>query len=210
MDRIISILSLCFFMLIASVSLAQERPTVQNRFAKKSGAVSGHLTGSTHVRNDFYDAFGFGLDLSYYFGESFGVEIRGVLIQSSLSAPALDLKERTGLTPDTYPQFGMILGGARYSIGYGKILIFKNLVVHFDPQLFLNGGVTFAERRIIPTGLFGVSLLSHFRWGLQLKIDLAGSLQFEDRTDRGTVTSFGFMPSIGIGWNSGILGGRNP
>lgn len=192
------------------MATAQERPTVQNRFAKKSGALSGHITGSTHIRNDFYDAFGLGLDIDYYLVESFGIQIRGVLLNTTLSSAALDLKERTGLTPDTYPQFGMVLGGARYSIGYGKVLVFKNFVVHFDPQLFLHGGVAFAERRIIPTVLYGLSLLSHFRWGFQFKVDIAGSIQFEDRTDRGNVVSLGFMPFIGLGWNSAILSGANP
>lgn len=210
MDGIIKGLTLCLLLCFASVATAQERPTVQNRFAKKSGAISGHVTGSTHIRNDFYDALGIGLDLDFYIGESFGIEVRGILIKSTLSAAALDLKERTGLTPDTYPQFGMILGGARYSIGYGKILMFKNLVVHFDPQFFLHGGVAFAERRIIPTVLYGFSLLNHFRWGLQLKVDIAGTVQFEERTDRGNVVSLGFMPTIGIGWNSAILSGGTP
>ena len=205
MDRIVATFTLIGVLCFSSLALTQERPTVQNRFSEKAGAFSAHLTGITHIRNDFYNAFGFGLDLDYYFGESFGVELRGLLIKSSLSSPALDLKERTGLTPDTYPQKGMVLAGGRYSIGYGKILLFENIVMHFDPQVFVHGGVAFAERRIIPSALYGLSLLNHFRWGIQLKIDIAGSVQFEERSNRGQVVSFGFMPSIGIGWNMGLL-----
>lgn len=176
--------------------------TIQNRFARKDGTFYVHLTGAMHVRNDFYSVLGLGLDVGYYLAEPFAVEIRGMLLQSSLSEPAIDLKNRTGLTPDTYPQNGLITAGARYSLGYGKVLLFDAYVMHFDPQIFISGGVAFAERRIIPTLLYGVSFYNHFKWGLQFKIDLAGSVQFENRSERGNVTSFAFMPIFGIGWST--------
>ena len=197
MGRVIAILGIFLF---SATAIADERTTIQNRFALKNKSLYAHVTGTTHIRDDFYSTYGIGIDTGFYLSESFGFEIRGLLIDSSLSAPAKDLKERTGLTPDARPQTSILAGGIRWSIGYGKLLMWKKLVLHFDPQFFAHGGVAFAEKRVLPTVLYGLSLLNHFRWGIQLKVDLAGTFQMENR-DKGWTPSFGFLPMIGIGWN---------
>lgn len=179
------------------------RPTIQRRFAPKKQSVYLHATGTAHIRNDFYDSYGFGADIGYYPWEELGFELRGLFLQTRLSAPARDIQERTGLTPDARPQSMLATLGPRYSFGYGKILAFRSFVVHFDPQLAAGGGVALAETRWIPSGLVGLSLLLHFKWGIQAKFDINASIQGEKR-DRGWVTSVGFMPVVGIGWNLGL------
>lgn len=197
---------LCGIAIAAPASAAEpsdERPTIQRRFAPKKQSVYLHATGTTHVRNDFYDTYGVGADLGYYPWESLGIELRGVFLQTRLSPAARDLQERTGLTPDARPQSLLATLGPRWSLGYGKILAFNSFVVHFDPQLVLGGGVARAESRWLPTGLAGLSLLLHFKWGIQAKLDLNASIQGEKR-ERGWVPSVGFMPVLGVGWNLGL------
>lgn len=191
-----------FFILLmlgAVNAQAQGRATVQDRFAPKTKSVYGHGTATSHLRNDFYDSFGVGLDAGFYFNESVGVELRGMYLHTTLGDEARSIQERTGLTPDARPQQGLVAAGVRWSLGYGKFLLLDDWVVHFDPQLTLHGGVAIAETRVLPTLLYGFSFLTHWRWGVQIKLDLSLTTQMETR-DRGRVTSFGFMPVLGIGW----------
>lgn len=174
------------------------RATIQQRFAQKNKTGYLHLTGTTQVRNDFYDSLGGGLDAGYYWRENWGGEVRVLILRTTLSDAALNVQSQTGLSPDARPQDFMTMAGVRYSLGYGKIQTFDRFIVHFDPQWTLHAGTAFASSRIIPTITTGLSLLSHFRFGLQFKIDLAMSTQFE-RRERGWVPSFGFSPFLGFG-----------
>jgi hypothetical protein len=181
------------------------RPTIQDRFARKTSSLNVHLVGMHHVRNDFYNSWGGGADIGYYFSEQLGAELRLVFLRSTLSETAIDLKERIGLTPDARPQQLWATAGARFSLGYGKILVFDSFVVHFDPQIVAHGGIARAETRILPTLTTALSLLMHFQWGLQAKIDLAMTYQWETR-ERGTVFTLGFAPFFGLGFSFDLFG----
>lgn len=188
----------------ASAQDAAERPTVQRRFATKKGSIYLHATGTTHIRNDFYDSFGGGADLGFYPAESLGFELRALLLDTRLSNAALDVQERTGLTPDARPQSLIATIGPRWSFGYGKMLTLGRWVVHFDPQLALHAGVARADRRLLPSAVLAGALLVHLRWGIQVKVDLGLTVQGEQR-DRGWVVTAGFLPVLGIGWNLSLL-----
>ena len=177
----------------------QNRPTIQNRFATKSGTFYGHAMMTTQIRNDFYDSIGVGADIGYYPSEVLGIEGRWAYLFSALSPAAQDVKSETGLTPDARPQHMWMTAGIRHSFGYGKMLVAGNSVVHFDPQLTMHGGLALAEKRVLPTATAGASLLAHFLDGVQAKLDLAMAMQLE-RRNRGWVPSFGFTPTIAIGW----------
>ena len=181
----------------------QERPTVQKRFAAKKNHVYGHVTTMTHVRNDFYKAFGLGVDAGYYPWEKTGFEARYSWVSSTLSKTARDVKSKTGLTPDARPQEMMATVGVRYSLGYGKFLVGKDFLVHFDPQLAIHSGIAVAEKRVIPTTTLGLSLLTHYKWGIQVKFDISAAIQVEKRR-RGWIPSIGFAPYIGFGGTIGF------
>ncbi len=186
--------------LVANLARAEEgRPTVQDRFASKKQTTYLQATTTTQIRNDFYDSVGVGADLGYYPSEAFGLEARWAYLFSGLNPAAVEVKHETGLTPDARPQYMLAALGGRYSFGYGKMLIGRENVVHFDPQLAFHGGVALAERRVLPTGTVAVSLLTHFQYGVQAKLDLGLAVQAE-RRHRGWVPSIGFMPTLGIGW----------
>jgi len=187
----------------APVRADDDRPTIQRRYAEKDDSLYLHATGATHIRNDFYNSFGAGADVGFYSSEALGFELRSLFLGTRLSRAAVDVKERTGLTPDARPQSMMFTAGPRWSFGYGKILAINRFVVHFDPQLTLQGGVARAERRLLPTAYTALTLLTHYRWGIQAKVDLGATIQMEKR-DRGWVTSVGFMPVLGLGWNVGL------
>ncbi len=176
------------------------RPTIQHRFATKKHKLYGHLTGTTILRNDFYHTVGTGVDLGYYFTESFGAELRWLLMANWEVDSAAQIRKQTGLVPDARPQNMLLAADARYSMGYGKVFVFDSFLVHFDPQLIGGAGITLAEGRVLPTATIGVSLLTHYRYGVQAKLDMQVVVQAEHRT-RGWVGSVGFMPTLGIGWS---------
>lgn len=200
------LMALCFS-LAPFVTSAEEmasdlprRATIQERFATKEGRIYLHGSGTHFVRNDFYQTWGYGLDIGYFPSESLGVELRGLNLHSTLSQAAEELRESARVVPDLRAPDALIQGGLRYSWGYGKIASMNRFVVHFDPQLAMHGGVVFAEERIAPILSGGLSFLSHFRFGIQVKLDLHMSLQFESR-DRGFSPALGFQPILGFGWS---------
>ena len=91
------------------------------------------------------------------------------------------------------------MAGARWAPGYGKVLMMRRFVVHFDPQLVLHAGVARAERRWLPSFQGAFSLLTHWRWGIKAKVDLGMTVQGE-RRERGWVWTTGFAPFLGVGW----------
>lgn len=203
---------LCSFMCIASADAAgrgeaksptsmliKDRPTIQRRFAPKTHLFYGNAFLMAHVRDDFYDSWGLGADLGFFMSESWGAEFRLAKINTTLSEAVIDLKDRIGLVPDARPQDLWLKLGVRWAPAYGKMLIWDDVVIHFDPQLALHGGVAFAEKRILPSFLTSFSLLMHFKWNIKAKLDLGMSIQGEER-DRGWVWTLGFVPTLGVGW----------
>lgn len=183
----------------ADVRAGPPQPTVQRRFAAKSRTAYLHVTGMAHLRNDFYSALGLGFDAGVFPSESLGIEFRVVTLRSRLTATARQVQRDTGLVPDARPQSLWLAGGARYSLGYGKVLLFNRLVVHFDPQFTVHAGIATAETRVLPSVWLGTSVLAHFRFGLQARFDFALAIQTEKRR-RGWTTSLGAVPMLSVGW----------
>lgn len=183
-------------------SLESEEPgTIQNRFARKVGTLSLHALATTTFRGDFWHQVGFGGALAFYPIEELGIEVRAMGHASWLNDAGHQIRDETGLIPDTRRRLGTYLVGGRLSMGYGKIQIADALLVHFDPQVLLSVGVSNAdEGRVLPTGQAGLGLLIHFDLGFQLQIDLLAVLDAEDRADRGLIWSVGFAPYLSFGW----------
>ncbi len=176
------------------------RATVQPRFAEKEGRIAAHATFVTLFRDDFYRTVGYGADVSFFLSENLGVELRGHNFHSWLSPTAEGIRDETSLIPDLRAPDALFTGGVRWSWGYGKVLTLDRFVVHFDPQVSFHGGITLAERRVIPTVTPGIAFLTHWRHGIQIKLDLQWTAQLE-RRQRGWTPSFGFAPLIGVGWS---------
>lgn len=176
------------------------RATLQERFAPKTGRYSAHLGATAIIRDDFYHSPGYGLDLGYYFNETFGVELRGHNLHSRLTAGGERLRDEQGLVPDLRAPDAKFALGVRASWGYGKILTMDRFVVHFDPQWILHGGITLAEERVVPTVSTGIGFLTHWQYGIQVKLDLQMNFHFEQR-ERGLVPAMGFIPTLAVGWS---------
>ncbi len=175
--------------------------TVQERFAVKAETVSLHLLGAAQFRGDLYHRVGYGASLAYYPWEELGLELRAIGYHAWLTSAAEELRRDTGLIPDTRAPIAAILLGGRVSFGYGKIQLGDAAILHFDPQVVVQLGATFAEEdRLLPTAMVGLSLLLHFELGFQAQIDLLATLDLEERNARGWIASIGFAPILSVGW----------
>lgn len=180
-------------------------PTIQNRFASNRNTLGLHAFVTSQFRGDFYHQIGLGGSVAYYPLEALGLEVTGTGFFSWLNDTAHQLTRETGWIPDTRRRNGHLLLGGRLSFGYGKLQVAEAFVVHFDPQLVVQLGVTFAdEDRFLPTGLAGFAMLFHFDFGLQVRLDLMAIMDLEERTDRGMVASVGFAPLLAVGWRADL------
>lgn len=174
--------------------------TVQQRFSPKEERVYFHLGGTWLLRDDFYHTLGYGLDLGYHLRENFALELRAFKLHSWLGGAAKELREQQNLLPDLRQPDALFGLGLRLYGGYGKVLTFNRFVTHFDPHLSLHGGITLAEERIVPTAILGAGILTHYRRGVQVKLDLQMLLHLENRL-RGWTPALGFLPVLSIGWS---------
>ena len=182
-----------------------ERSTVQERFAPKDGRLYVHGSATALIRDDYYHSVGYGADLGYYFNEFVGAELRAFNFHSRLGHAGRTMREEYDFIPDLRAPDALAVAGGRLSWGYGKVLTAGRFVVHFDPQWTLHGGLMLAERRLVPTATTGIGFLTHWQYGIQIKLDLQLSVHFE-RRNRGTVPATGFLPILSVGWSPGMGG----
>jgi hypothetical protein len=175
-----------------------DRPTIQRRFAPRDEAFVLYLGGGGHIRDDYYTSLGYQVNMSYFFTDRWGLELRLTQLWTSLSDEAEALRDRYGLLPDARPQGLGVSIGAQYGLGYGKMLIGSG-VTHFDPLIIAHFGVMNAEERYLPSLSLSLSPTILLRYGVRVRLDLGVTMQLESR-ERGTVFTTGFLPMVHVGW----------
>jgi hypothetical protein len=190
----------------ASASAIQEpapRPEaavrVQQRFALK--AKQTQIFGGFEYlsRGDFYNSPGLRVGATYYLLESLGLEAMLAHDWSSLDATAKQVEADTGLLPDSHPPGWRAMLGARYSIGYGKLMVGGlGGVVHFEPQAFLHGGIHDNGGEIGPSTDAGLSFLVFLTPRFFARVDAAVTLDFESRSGT-TIGVWGALPALSAG-----------
>ena len=89
--------------------------------------------------------------------------------------------------------------GARYSIGYGKLMVGGlGGVVHFEPQAFLHGGIHDNGGEIGPSTDAGLGFLVFLTPRFFARVDAAVTLDFESRSGT-TIGVWGALPALGVG-----------
>jgi hypothetical protein len=137
------------------------------------------------------------LGAAYYPFESLGVELQLSHYWSSLSASAQQIIDTLGAVPDSRPPTWLGLAGARYSIGYGKILI-SGVVIHLEPQAFVHAGIHDYGGDVQPSGDLGAGILVFLTSHLFARLDVAMTLDREVRSD-GPVLVLGSLPALSVG-----------
>ena len=172
---------------------------VQQRFALKAKLVQ--IFGGVEYlsRGDFYNSPGLRIGATYYVREPLGLEAQLAHDWSSLDSTAEQVKTDTGLLPDSHPPGWRAMVGARYSIGYGKLLVGGlGGVVHFEPQAFLHAGIHDNGGEIGPSSDAGLSFLVFLTPRFFARLDAAVTLDFESRSGT-TIGVWGALPALSAG-----------
>ena len=172
---------------------------VQSRFATK--AKKGQLFGGPAYlsRGDYYNSPGARVGGTYYPLESIGVELQISHYWSSLNAAAERVKRDAGFIPDSHAPAWMFLAGARYSLGYGKLMVGgMGSAIHFEPQAFIHAGVHAYDGDVGPSSDLGLGLLVFLMPKMFIRIDAAIVYEREDRSGT-AVGVWGTLPSIAFG-----------
>jgi hypothetical protein len=172
---------------------------VQSRFAQKLKLVQVFGAVEYLSRGDFYNSPGARVGGTYYPLESLGLELQVSHYWSSLDAEAERVKETLGAIPDSHAPGWLMLAGARYSIGYGKVMVGGvGGVIHFEPQAFAHVGMHVNDGDVGPSGDVGLGFLVFLTPRLFARIDAAVVLEREQRSGQG-VAVWGALPSLGVG-----------
>ncbi len=187
----------------SSIHEAAPRPEaairVQPRFAVKAKLTEIYGGFEYLSRGDFYNSPGLRVGGVYYLFEPLGLEVQLAHDWSSLDATAEQVKAMSGLLPDSHPPGWRALAGARYSIGYGKLMVggFGG-VIHFEPQAFVHGGIHDNGGEVGPSGDFGLAFLVFLMPKLFARIDAAVTLDAESRSGT-TIGVWGVLPALSVG-----------
>ena len=172
---------------------------VQQRFAVKAKQTQLFAGGEYLSRGDFYNSPGLRVGGAYYLLESLGLEAQISHYWSSLDATGQQAEMKTGFNPDSHPPGWVALAGARYSIGYGKLIVGGlGGVIHFEPQAFVHGGIHDNGGDVGPSADFGLGFLVFLLPRLFMRVDVPITLDWESRSGR-TVTVWGTAPALSVG-----------
>jgi hypothetical protein len=172
---------------------------VQQRFALKAKQTQIYGGFEYLSRGDFYNSPGVRLGVTYYVLEPLGLEAQLAHDWSSLDSTAEQVRTDTGLLPDSHPPGWRAMLGARYSIGYGKLMVGGlGGIVHFEPQAFLHGGIHDNGGEIGPSSDAGLGFLVFLTPRFFARVDAAVTLDFESRSGT-TIGVWGALPSLGVG-----------
>jgi hypothetical protein len=172
---------------------------VQQRFALKAKQVQLYGGFEYLSRGDFYNSPGLRVGATYYVLEPLGLEAQLAHDWSSLDAYAAQVKTDTGFLPDSHPPGWRAMVGARYSIGYGKLMVGGvGGVVHFEPQAFIHSGVHDNGGEIGSSSDAGLGFLVFLTPRFFARVDAAVTLDFESRSGT-TIGVWGALPSLGVG-----------
>ena len=172
---------------------------VQQRFALKEKQLQIFAGAEYLSRGDFYNSPGLRVGAAYYVLESLGLEGQVSYTWSSLDATAQEVRDMLGAIPDSHPPGWLVMAGARYSIGYGKIMVGGlGGVIHFEPQAFAHAGVHDNGGDVGPSVDAGLGFLAFLTPRLFARIDIAVQLDWETRSGQ-TVTVWGMAPALSLG-----------
>ncbi len=175
----------------------QPAARVQARYAEKAHHLLVFAGAEYLARGDYYNSPGLRLGGAYQFLESLAFEIQLSHYWSSLNDSAQRIVQTLGAVPDSRPPAWLGLAGARWSFGYGKLLV-GGVVIHLEPQLFAHVGIHDYGGDVEPSGDAGLGVLVFLTPRVFARADAAITLERESRSDQG-VAVWGALPAFTLG-----------
>jgi hypothetical protein len=177
---------------VAGPALAQQI-RVEPRALVKERQIFVGAGGVWLERGDLYVSPGMSLSATWYPSERDGIEVRAIWFFSRLNSAAQELRDSTGLLPETQRPVALVQGGWRRSLSYGK-LAFAGSIVHFDLQAGAHAGFLPTDRALTPalSGFGGVVARAGDRMFVQIDLNVIGSLE----SRAGSSVVIGVLPAV--------------
>lgn len=169
---------------------------VQRRLYENAGRFEAEVGAEYLSRGDFFLSPGIAAAVRWYPLEALGLELAASRFFSFLSPVASEIRSRTGYIPDAQPPAWLFRAGARFSLGYGKLLAFGQLL-HFEPQALARLALLTGEPSVAPGFDVGAGMVVHLNPLLHLRFEVALFPHVERRTT--WVPVMGVIPSITLG-----------
>jgi hypothetical protein len=172
---------------------------VQARYAQKARQVV--LFGGVEYlsRGDYYINPGARVGLGYYILEPLALELQVSHYWSSLNGEAARIKDNFGLIPDSHAPEWLGLVGARYSIGYGKLMVGGfGKAIHFEPQAFLHVGGHAYDGDVGFSSDAGLGLLIFLTPHAFTRVDVSLVFEREERSGK-AISIWGALPALSVG-----------
>ena len=172
---------------------------VQARYAEKAGRVLLYAGVEYLSRGDFFDSPGARVGAGFHVLESLALEAQVSHYWSSLNAEGQQVQRTLGAIPDSAAPAWLMLAGARYSIGYGKLLVGgMGTAIHFEPQVFMHlGGHIYDNDKGFSSDA-GFGLLVFLTPRAFARIDIAMVFERERRSGV-DVSVLGALPALCFG-----------
>jgi hypothetical protein len=176
---------------------------IQRRFVEQKHRFALYAGFAYLGRGDFYRSPGVEAALSFYPIERLAIDLRGAWFFTYPSDELREVTSRTGFLPDSRPSKASVLIGARYSLGYAKLRVTSKWVLHFEPQLFLYGGIHVTSgaqspTAVAPMGEIGLGFLLYATSHIQVRLDAGLTVGGEQRTSY--VVVVGGYPTVSAGF----------
>jgi outer membrane beta-barrel protein len=182
---------------------AAPRPTpalrVQSRYVQKSRQTLLFAGAEYLSRGDYFINPGARVGVAYYLLEPLALELQVSHYWSSLNGEAERIKSTFGLVPDSHAPEWLALAGARYSIGYGKLMVGGfGKAIHFEPQAFLHVGGHVYDGDVGFSSDVGLGLAVFLTPRFFSRVDVALVFEREQRSGTG-VSVWGALPALTFG-----------
>ncbi len=189
--------------LLAGTAWAEDAPVVtqrvDRRFVQKTGHAQLSLGLAYLARGDFYRNVGLEGTFAYWLDEAFALEAQAALYNAGDTDATDQVRRDLGFVPNAHREQAIVTVGGRWSVAYGKALVGKDSIIHFDPQVFAHVGMHSAEDAIGPMADVGLALGARPKRWLELRLDFALVLQAEERRD-GWAPILGYKPLLSVGF----------
>ena len=171
-------------------------PRLQQKLYVKHKQYQLDLSGQYLWRADFYYNPAVALTLRYFATEDLAAELSATRFISSLQGNALEVREKFGFVPDSHKSEWLVRAGARYSVGYGKLL-FGRRVIHVEPQVGAHLALLIGDAMLAPGFDLSAGFLVHWTQRFHSTFEVVVFPHLEKRS--GWTPVLGVMPSLGVG-----------
>jgi len=159
---------------LSQLTQFEDVAVIQKRFLPKTSRVEIFPNVGFIINDSFFTNTAFSGRVAYYFSESYGLEINGMILGTSERKVTSDLNQVRGVvtrslvSPQSY--YGLDF---KWSPVYGKVASLDKSIVPFDMYFNIGGGMMKTNQGTNPTAIhfgtgqaFALSKWSAFRWDI--------------------------------------------